>query len=152
MTFVDSAMSNNSALYRQWVVVSDISKIEPLVAEVVALCLAKGVSARACRLNISVALTEALSNAIICGNRSDAAKSVVATLSLNANLLTLEVTDEGNGFDLSDVMYSPDDEDWLDREDGRGLFLMRSLMDQVELQEPSPNRAGHTVRMILKRS
>ncbi|MEP6763972.1 MAG: ATP-binding protein [Gemmatimonadaceae bacterium] len=145
-------MSNSSAMRREWSVRSDISKIEPLVAEVVNLCLSAGMSSRACRLNISVALTEALSNAIICGNHSDAAKIVMASMSLDATSLTLEVTDEGQGFDASEITCSPDDADWLEREDGRGLFLMRSLMDKVEIQKPSQQHGGLTVRMVLHRS
>lgn len=149
---VDSAMLNHSVLQREWSVASDISTIEPLVAEVVMLCLSGGLSARACRLNVSVALTEALSNAIICGNHSNSTKLVVASMSLDANCLTLEVTDEGDGFDPSEITYSPADADWLEREGGRGLFLMRSLMDTVEMQKAREQRVGMTVRMVLNRS
>ena len=116
------------------------------------LCLDAGMSPRACRLNIPVALTEALSNAIVCGNHDDAARNVTARFELDAASLTLEVTDEGNGFDASKVNFSPADGDWLEREDGRGLFLMRSLMDRVELQRPTNGRHGHVVRLVLKRA
>ena len=145
-------MSNDFVLHREWSVASDISRIEPLVAEVVTLCLSGGLSSRACRLNVSVALTEALSNAIICGNHNNVSKSVLASMSLDSNCLTLEVTDEGEGFDPADITYSPEDADWLDREDGRGLFLMRSLMDKVEMQKAAQQRAGMTVRMVLNRA
>lgn len=136
---------------REWVIASDIQHIEPLVSEVVNLCLEAGLSARACRLNVPVALTEALSNAIVCGNREDAKRAVTTCFLLDANELTLEVTDDGEGFDPSSVTFSPDDADWLEREDGRGLFLMRSLMDRVELQRPSKTKNGHTVRLVLNR-
>ena len=76
---------------------------------------------------------------------------MLAKMSLDASSLTLEVTDEGVGFDASGVMYTPGDADWLEREEGRGLFLMRSLMDRVELQKPTPEH-GHTVRLVLHRS
>ena len=137
---------------REWTISSNITYIEPLVSEVVLLCLEAGMSPRACRLNIPVAFTEALSNAIVCGNNEDEQRSVKARFELDAELLTLEVTDDGDGFDASAVNFSPADGDWLEREDGRGLFLMRSLMDRVELQRPTNGRHGHTVRLVLKRA
>lgn len=137
---------------REWTISSNIAHIEPLVSEVVSLCLAAGLSPRACRLNIPVAFTEALSNAIVCGNNQDEKRSVTAKFALDAELLTLEVTDDGDGFDASTVNFSPEDGDWLVREDGRGLFLMRSLMDRVESQRPTKGRRGHTVRLVLKRA
>ena len=152
MISASAGVSAGSSRRREWTITSDIQQIEPLVAEVVAICLDAGFSARACRLNISVAFTEALSNAIVCGNRSEKSREVIASLSLDETSLALEITDEGNGFDASTVNYCPDDADWLDREDGRGLFLMRSLMDRVELQKPQMGRSGHTVRLILFRS
>jgi len=69
-------------------------------------------------------------------------------VSVAQDRLVVEVTDEGSGFDLGASERTPDHEDWFDREDGRGIFLMRQLMDQVE------NRcvdAGHLLRLILHR-
>jgi len=140
------------ATRREWVIASDIQHIEPLVSEVINLCLEAGLSPRACRLNIPVALTEALSNAIVCGNREDVRRPVTTCFVLDHEALTLEITDDGDGFDASCVSFSPEDADWLHREDGRGLFLMRSLMDRVELQRPSLSKPGHTVRLVLNRA
>lgn len=137
---------------REWTISSNIVHIEPLVSEVVTLCLEAGLSPRACRLNIPVAFTEALSNAIVCGNHEDEKRCVTAKFELDASSLTLEITDDGSGFDPSAVNFSPDDVDWLEREDGRGLFLMRSLMDRVESQRPTSERQGHTVRLVLNRA
>lgn len=137
---------------REWTITSHVRNIEPLVAEVVALCLEAGMSGRACRLNIPVALTEALANAIVCGNEEDEQRMVRALFVLDAAAVSLEVTDDGDGFDACAVKYSPADADWLDREDGRGLFLMRSLMDEVQQRRPSGAQRGHTVRLVLRRS
>jgi serine/threonine-protein kinase RsbW len=138
-------------LRRQWTIVSDILEIEPLVSDAVEVCAAAGVGARQCSLHIPVALTEALSNAIVRGNHSERTRRVIVSLRLDATTLALEVTDEGDGFDPEAATFSPDDADWLEREDGRGLFLMRSLMDAVELQRPTSAGQGHTVRMVLNR-
>jgi serine/threonine-protein kinase RsbW len=137
---------------REWIIASDIREIEPLVADAVDVCTAAALPARACHLNIPVALTEALSNAIVRGNNNERARHVVVSLVLDALSLKLEITDEGKGFDAAKAMFCPDDSNWLDREDGRGLFLMRSLMDRVELTRPSNGGSGHTVRLVLNRS
>lgn len=144
--------ASSSVMRREWTIKSNVLHIEPLVAEVVSLCLNAGMSPRACRLNIPVAFTEALSNAIVCGNQEDESKQVHATFALDDASLVLEVTDDGMGFDAATVNFSPDDVDWLEREDGRGLFLMRSLMDRVESQRPQNGHQGHTVRLVLKRA
>ena len=87
---------------------------------------------RACRLNVPVALTEALANAMLRGNLEDASKGVRFRATINERALVLEVEDEGAGFDLDECVIDPCRADNLSREDGRGLFLMRSLMDRVE--------------------
>lgn len=147
----ETGFVNHEPVHREWTIASDVREIEPLVADAVAVCAAADISPRACRLNIPVALTEALSNAILRGNNNERERHVFVTLSLNEIALKLEVTDEGCGFDQQSAHFSPDDTDWLDREDGRGLFLMRSLMDSVELAKSNANEQGHTVRLVLKR-
>jgi serine/threonine-protein kinase RsbW len=71
--------------------------------------------------------------------------------SVGNDALLLEVTDEGDGFDLDGVRYTPHDDDWLEKEDGRGVFLMRQLMDNVESCPPTGSD-GHTVRLRLNRA
>jgi len=119
------------------------------------LCTAAGFSTRHCRFNIPVALTEALSNAIMRGNGNDISRTVTVRGSVQQTrdgaTLLLDVTDEGNGFDIRSAGSRPDAPDWLDREDGRGIFLMQSLMDHVECTRAS-GRPGNTVRLVLHRT
>jgi serine/threonine-protein kinase RsbW len=136
---------------REWSIESDVAAITPLVETVQALCVSAGFSQRQCRFNIPIAITEALSNAILRGNENDRSRHVRLVIALEPQRLVVEVTDEGNGFDLAGVQQSPDDADWFEREDGRGMFLMRSLMDVVESCLPEEQR-GHTLRLILHRS
>ncbi|MCC6429391.1 MAG: ATP-binding protein [Gemmatimonadaceae bacterium] len=141
---------------REWIIASDVQAIAPIVETVQGMCVAAGFAPRHCRLNIPVAVTEALSNAILRGNLGEPARVVHVAVLLESHRVVIEVTDEGDGFELDVVQHSPDEDGWLEREDGRGLFLMRSLMDAVESQRPDARRAdarrGHTLRLILHRA
>ncbi len=136
---------------RRWTLATDLSLIEPVVEDIVALCVTAGFSARHCNLNVPVAVTEAMANAMLRGNDSDSARTVQVSVVLDAQRLLVDVIDEGRGFDLSMVQQSPDEVDWFEREDGRGVFLMRSLMDRVENAKPDA-QSGHGVRLILHRT
>jgi serine/threonine-protein kinase RsbW len=127
---------------------SDVRFIEPIVGVVVRRCVEHAFPAKACRLNVPVALTEALSNAILRGNQEDISKGVRIRATIDDRALILEVEDEGAGFDLDACLVDPDlDENRL-REDGRGLFLMCSLMDRVEQMRVDAN----VVRLTLHRA
>jgi serine/threonine-protein kinase RsbW len=127
---------------------SDVRFIEPIVGAVVRRCVEHALSARACRLNVPVALTEALSNAILRGNHEDMSKGVRIRATIDERALILEVEDEGSGFDLDACLVDPALDGNRFREDGRGLFLMCSLMDRVE---QVPARAN-MVRLTLHRA
>jgi len=134
--------------FNEWTIASDIREIDRVVLAVTSLCEAAGFPGKVCRLNIPVALTEAIANAIERGNGGDAARSVRVMARIDDTGLCVEVTDEGQGFDVDAVRALADDGDWIEREDGRGVFLMYALMDQVETWCD----AGHTVRLVLRRS
>lgn len=127
---------------------SDVDYIERVVDLVVQRCTECALPPRVCRLNVPVALTEALSNAILYGNREDRTKMVHVRAMIDERLLVMEVEDEGRGFDFDKCMTDPTSDDNLLREDGRGLFLMRRLMDRVEQYTGH----GNVVRMILHRA
>lgn len=128
---------------------SDIREIEPIVEQVTRECRGLALSARQCALNVPVALTEALSNAILRGNRGMRDKHVRVRAVVSDSALVLEVADEGTGFDLDACTIDPTSPGNLEREDGRGLFLMRSLMDRVERYADD---AHNVVRLTLNRS
>jgi serine/threonine-protein kinase RsbW len=127
---------------------SDVQFIERVVERVQHACEAMAYGHRQVMLNVPVALTEALANAILRGNADDPTKHVHVKASVDLVRLVVEVRDEGHGFDLDactvDVTVAT-----ADREDGRGLFLMRKLMDRVELLPADP---GTTVRLTLNRA
>jgi serine/threonine-protein kinase RsbW len=100
-------------------------------------------------LNVPVALTEAISNAILRGNREDRSKLVLVRARVDAARLVIEVLDQGAGFDLEACAADPTTPERLLDEDGRGLYLMLQLMDQVERVEAD---GGNLVRMTLWRA
>jgi serine/threonine-protein kinase RsbW len=73
---------------------------------------------------------------------------VHVTARVDASSLVIEVRDEGAGFDLDECTLDPTTPDHVDREDGRGLFLMRKLMDRVERFDAG---RGNIVRLTLNR-
>jgi len=128
---------------------SDVAFIERVVELVRRECEVMAFGRRQIMLNVPVALTEALSNAILRGNGDDPAKHVHVRAEVNRRRLVVEVGDEGDGFDPERLSMDPTTAENLDREDGRGLFLMRKLMDRVERVELP---RGSMVRMTLNRA
>jgi serine/threonine-protein kinase RsbW len=80
--------------------------------------------------NIVIALNEAVSNAISHGNKCDSKKNVIFETYEQKDKLTFRVSDEGNGFD-PDSVPDPTQPQFLGQENGRGVFLMRTLADKV---------------------
>ena len=118
---------------------SQTQNIDGLVAElVVFVCGSTGIDQHA----ISLALTEALSNAIIHGNGSNPRKKVFVQVLTGPGRVIFKVADEGKGFDPQNVP-DPTKADNLDRLNGRGLFFIRHFMDEVRF-----NGLGNVITMI----
>jgi serine/threonine-protein kinase RsbW len=127
---------------------NDVQHIEEVVEKVQRECALMQFGPRQLMLNLAVALTEALSNAILRGNNDDPTKHVHVSARVDTVRLVVDVSDEGTGFDLDQCTLDPTTPANVDREDGRGLFLMRSLMDRVERFDDA---RGNTVRLTLNR-
>ena len=84
--------------------------------------------------NIMISVTECISNAIIHGNKSNAAKMVHLELQMQQGLLKCSIEDEGSGFDYSNLP-DPTDPENIEKLGGRGIFLMRNLSDDVKFEE-----------------
>ncbi|MCS6805436.1 MAG: ATP-binding protein [Acidobacteriota bacterium] len=96
---------------------------------------------------IGMAVREAVINAIRHGNKQDPNKRVDLRFSLNNDTITVEVIDEGEGFDLR-LVPDPLDPENLLKPSGRGIFYMRSFMDRVEFSHPP---GGGTVVSMSRR-
>jgi serine/threonine-protein kinase RsbW len=95
---------------------------------------------------LMVSCTEAVNNAIIHGNKSDPNKKVVIRCTVEKKILTIRVKDEGNGFNTKKLKNPTDTENLL-KENGRGVFLMRTLMDKVKFKRL---KSGSIVEMKMK--
>jgi serine/threonine-protein kinase RsbW len=95
---------------------------------------------------IRLALEEAIVNAVRHGHRNDPSKTVRVRYQVSEQQLTVEIQDEGPGFDPEGVPdpLAPGN---LERPGGRGVFLMRHYMTWV-----SYNERGNVVTMCRRRS
>jgi serine/threonine-protein kinase RsbW len=96
-------------------------------------------------LNLRVGIAEALANAILYGNRADPRKRVRVEVELTLDTLEVAIQDEGVGFD-PEAVPDPTLPENLERAGGRGVFLLRELMDEVRY-----NDCGNCVRLVLRR-
>ena len=84
--------------------------------------------------NMLVAVTEAATNAIYHGNKADPKKKIKVSYMLSDHNLRFTIADEGTGFDYYNLP-DPTAPENLEKECGRGIFLMRHLTDQLVFSE-----------------
>ena len=123
---------------------NDIRSIEHAVEYVTRHCTSCCEYARRLNLNFRVGLTEALSNAMLYGNNSDPEKSVRVEVAIKLEEVSVRVTDQGVGFDPTTVP-DPTLPANISKSGGRGLFLMKALMDEVQF-----NDRGNSVTLVLR--
>jgi serine/threonine-protein kinase RsbW len=87
---------------------------------------------------IGMAFRECMVNAVVHGNRYNRKKQVHVHASKTAERFTIQITDQGEGFELQQVP-DPLDESNLLRHSGRGLFLMGAFMDDVKVRKVEPS-------------
>lgn len=78
-----------------------------------------------------LSVTEATTNAIIHGNKCDANKLVKINVHVNGKKLIIKVKDEGKGFDPEKVPNPTEPENLL-KDSGRGIYLMKIYMNDLE--------------------
>jgi len=100
---------------------------------------------------VGVAVREGVINAIKHGNREDVAKRVTIEFALEpdgtTDALVVRVTDQGSGFEVNSVADPLAPENVL-KSSGRGIFFMRSFMDDISLRRVP--EGGMEVRMVKK--
>jgi serine/threonine-protein kinase RsbW len=119
----------------------EIRKVEPFLQQINdAARLDDGTFYR-----LLVAGTEAVNNGILHGNKGDPRKTVHVTCILEDDKLVFRVRDEGKGFKPEKVP-DPLEEKNLLKTSGRGIFLMRSLMDKVSFKV---TKTGTEVELVI---
>ena len=99
------------------------------------------------REQIEMAVHESLINAIWHGNKNDESKRVWLRYQIHGDRLEVRIRDQGEGFDL-DAIPNPLEEENLLRVSGRGIFLIRSFMDEFQVTKL---REGGTEVVMVKR-
>ncbi len=98
--------------------------------------------------NCAIAVTEMVNNAIRHGNKGDVNKKVTTRFELTRNEMKITVMDEGGGFDpekIGDPLHPKN----LYKENGRGIFIVKTLMDDVTFDVTSKGTKV-TMRKKLK--
>ncbi len=80
-----------------------------------------------------LALSEASSNAIKHGNKSDSSKAIEIEIEIDEEKIDVKIKDEGEGFDPSAIPNPTDPENIL-KESGRGLFIINSFVDELNYE------------------
>ena len=91
--------------------------------------------------DIRLCAEEAIRNAIVHGNRSNKKLHVKVNYRLENDRIIIEVEDEGAGFDPRKIA-DPTGDDNIMKESGRGICLIKRLMDKVDF-----NQKGNKIRM-----
>ncbi|MCG3155423.1 MAG: Serine-protein kinase RsbW [bacterium] len=99
------------------------------------------------RDSLAIAVTEIGNNAINHGNKRDPRKKVFVDITASAGEVRVVIRDEGPGFN-PDHLSNPLDPENLLRESGRGVFIVRSLMDEVHFDF---TRGGTETTMIKRK-
>ncbi|MGB5107708.1 MAG: ATP-binding protein [Candidatus Zixiibacteriota bacterium] len=97
--------------------------------------------------DIAICATEIANNGIIHGNKANPEKTVKLDMNFTGEEVTITITDQGQYFNPDDV-ENPLDEKNLLREVGRGIFIVRSLMDRLEI---TPAEGGGTMVTLVKK-
>jgi serine/threonine-protein kinase RsbW len=96
-------------------------------------------------MKIGMAVRESLVNAVVHGNRYNAHKKVGFSVHRDSRRYVVTISDEGEGFDV-EKLPDPLAPENLMRTSGRGIFLIRSFMDEFLIERRQP--AGMSVTLI----
>jgi serine/threonine-protein kinase RsbW len=86
---------------------------------------------------ITMSVREAAVNAVLHGNAYDPSKKIMVAYESSPNTLAITITDEGKGLSEEDVP-DPLAEENLLKTSGRGIFLIKSFMDEVRIRDLHP--------------
>jgi serine/threonine-protein kinase RsbW len=82
---------------------------------------------------IAMSVRETMVNAVVHGNRYNANKKVHVSVSQGSGRLEVKIADQGEGFEMQELP-DPLSEENLLRNSGRGIFLIKAFMDEVQVR------------------
>ncbi len=97
--------------------------------------------------HIHMAVEEAVVNAIEHGNKRHPEKSVHIDFRVSEDLVEMEITDQGEGFDPS-TLPDPTDDELLEVPRGRGVHLIRQLMSDIQYNEKGNSLLMRKIRSL----
>ncbi|RKX22583.1 MAG: hypothetical protein DRP35_01605 [Candidatus Zixiibacteriota bacterium] len=86
--------------------------------------------------DIAISVSELVNNAMLHGNNSEINKAVEVSIDNKNNKVEIVIYDNGAGFNPDDIDNPLDDSNLL-KEVGRGIFIVKSLMDSVNIESTS---------------
>ena len=99
--------------------------------------------------DIAIAVTEAVNNAIKHGNKEDSTKSIEIVFQIETERIKIRIKDEGKGFQLEKVKDPRKNENLL-KDDGRGILIMKTLMDEVKVLSGTEGNVLQLVKNISR--
>ena len=99
-------------------------------------------------MRIGMAVRESMVNAVVHGNRYNAHKKVRFSVGHNSQRYTVRVADEGEGFEF-ESLPDPLAPENIMRTSGRGIFLIRSFMDEFQMRHLEPGGTEVTLVKYL---
>lgn len=132
----DSPVSAPSRGRRSFKLSSTMESVEEVEAAADQLAVEAGLDEDQ-RFHIAMAVREAAINAVLHGNDYDPARQIEVSLENTGKDLMITIADQGRGFDPGKVPDPLAKENLL-RGTGRGIFLIRSLMDEVHFRQLHP--------------
>jgi len=96
--------------------------------------------------SLAISVTEIVGNAIVHGNKQDKNKKVTIDFEYKNDTIIVSIQDEGKGFSEGEIANPLEPENLL-KESGRGIFIVRALMDQVDF---IGTKTGTRVRLVKK--
>ena len=122
-----------------------VSEVEAMAEK---LAMDAGLDEDAC-FHVAMAVREATVNAVLHGNEYDSSKPISVSMENNGKALVFKICDRGKGVN-PDHLPDPRDPENLLRGTGRGIFLIRSFMDEVHFRQLHPGTELTLVKYLAR--
>jgi len=119
---------------------SELQRVEKFLEEVFSFYNFKN----DCFKKVLLCISEAIINSIVHGNKEDHRKKVELNVDCKEHLLSVKITDEGEGFDVNSLP-NPTSKENLFKESGRGIHIIKTMADRVAF-----NNKGNSLQFEIE--